>query len=108
MPIILKHKRDVIMPFTLTRKQLYDLVWSEPLQRLGKQIGISDVELAKTMPQYRRAAAGHRLLEQTACGKARYEGGITAPGPRHRLAEKYKDFGAIWKDLDNASSLAKK
>ncbi|QWG22209.1 hypothetical protein KMZ93_19825 [Bradyrhizobium sediminis] len=35
------------MPFTLTREQLYDLVWSEPLQRLGKQIGISDVGLAK-------------------------------------------------------------
>jgi tetrahydromethanopterin S-methyltransferase subunit G len=47
MPIILTHTRDVIMPFTLTREQLYDLVWSEPLQRLGKQIGISDVGLAK-------------------------------------------------------------
>jgi hypothetical protein len=35
------------MPFTLTREQLYNLVWSEPLQRLGKQIGISDVGLAK-------------------------------------------------------------
>lgn len=35
------------MPFTLTREQLYDLVWSEPMQRLAKQIGISDVAIAK-------------------------------------------------------------
>jgi len=35
------------MTFTLTRQQLYDLVWSEPMQRLGKQIGISDVAIAK-------------------------------------------------------------
>jgi hypothetical protein len=35
------------MAFKITREQLYDLVWSEPLQRLGKQIGISDVALAK-------------------------------------------------------------
>lgn len=33
--------------FTLTRTQLYDLVWSEPMQKLSKQIGISDVALAK-------------------------------------------------------------
>jgi hypothetical protein len=35
------------MPFSLTREQLYDLVWSEPLQRLSQQIGISDVGIAK-------------------------------------------------------------
>lgn len=35
------------MPFTLTREQLYDLVWSEAMQKLAKQIGISDVAIAK-------------------------------------------------------------
>ena len=35
------------MSFVLTRDQLYDLVWSEPMQRLVKQIGISDVAIAK-------------------------------------------------------------
>ena len=35
------------MTFTLTREQLYDLVWSEPMQRLAKKIGISDVAIAK-------------------------------------------------------------
>jgi hypothetical protein len=33
------------MTFNLTREQLYDLVWSEPMQRLSKQIGISDVAM---------------------------------------------------------------
>lgn len=36
------------MSFVLSRRQLYDLVWSEPMQRLAKQIGISDVALAKS------------------------------------------------------------
>jgi hypothetical protein len=35
------------MSFRLTREQLYELVWSEPMQRIGKQIGISDVAIAK-------------------------------------------------------------
>lgn len=35
------------MAFTITREQLYELVWSEPMQRLSKQIGISDVAIAK-------------------------------------------------------------
>lgn len=35
------------MAVALTRQQLYDLVWSEPMQRLSAQIGISDVAIAK-------------------------------------------------------------
>jgi len=35
------------MTFRLPREQLYDLVWSEPMQRLSQQIGISDVAIAK-------------------------------------------------------------
>jgi len=35
------------MSFKLTREQLYDLVWSEAIQKLSKQIRISDVALAK-------------------------------------------------------------
>jgi hypothetical protein len=34
------------MTCNLTREQLYDLVWSEPLQRLAKRISISDVAIA--------------------------------------------------------------
>ncbi len=35
------------MTHRLTRIELYDLVWSQPMQRLAKQFGISDVALAK-------------------------------------------------------------
>lgn len=35
------------MSFRVTREQLYELVWSEPLSRLCKSIGISDVAIAK-------------------------------------------------------------
>lgn len=35
------------MTLRLTREQLYELVWSEAMQRLAKQIGISDVAIAK-------------------------------------------------------------
>ncbi len=36
------------MTHRLSRGELYDLVWSQPIQRLAKQFGISDVALAKT------------------------------------------------------------
>ncbi|MGE3148209.1 hypothetical protein [Pseudorhodoplanes sp.] len=35
------------MTIRLTREQLYELVWSQALVRLGKSLGISDVAIAK-------------------------------------------------------------
>jgi hypothetical protein len=35
------------MSFRLTREQFYELVWSEPMQWIGKHIGIADVAIAK-------------------------------------------------------------
>lgn len=35
------------MSVTITREQLYELVWSEAMQKLARQIGISDVAIAK-------------------------------------------------------------
>src|ERR1700677_2101069 len=32
---------------TITRQELYELVWSQPMQSLAKTFGISDVALAK-------------------------------------------------------------
>jgi len=37
---------------TLTRKQLYEKVWTTPMTRLAKEFGISDVALAKTCKKY--------------------------------------------------------
>jgi hypothetical protein len=33
---------------TLTRQELYELVWKTPMRRLARQFGLSDVGLAKT------------------------------------------------------------
>lgn len=35
------------MSHKFTRLELYELVWSEPLRKLAKQFGISDVAIAK-------------------------------------------------------------
>jgi hypothetical protein len=35
------------MTHRLTRSELHNLVWSQPMQRLAKQFGVSDVALAK-------------------------------------------------------------
>lgn len=40
------------MSIVLSRKELYDRVWSEPMQRLSKEFGLSDVGLAKTCRRY--------------------------------------------------------
>lgn len=40
------------MSIVLTRKELYDRVWSEPMQKLSKEFGLSDVGLAKTCKRY--------------------------------------------------------
>ena len=34
-------------PLTLSRQELYDLVWSKPVTEVAKELGISDVALAK-------------------------------------------------------------
>ena len=35
------------MPKPLTREELYELVWANPMQHVAPQLGISDVGLAK-------------------------------------------------------------
>ena len=34
-------------PIKLTRQELYDLVWSEPVTKIGEKFGVSDVAIAK-------------------------------------------------------------
>lgn len=61
------------MTFTLTRQQLYDLVWSEPMRTLAAKIGISDVAIAKhcrkcevPVPErgyWNKLQAGHKVVQ---------------------------------------------
>src|SRR6266851_1090373 len=53
------------MSHTFTRQQLFDLVWSAPTRTVAKQLGISDVGLAKACRradlQCRRGVTGRSL-----------------------------------------------
>ena len=46
-PVACKTKESKMGFVTLTRKELYDLVWSEPMMRLARRYGLSDSGLAK-------------------------------------------------------------
>src|SRR6185312_10376240 len=41
------HYLKITMAFTLTRTELYDRVWAEPVDTLAKEFGLSNVGLGK-------------------------------------------------------------
>ena len=41
-----------VMPIVISRKDLYERVWAEPIQKLSKEYGLSDVGLAKVCRRY--------------------------------------------------------
>jgi hypothetical protein len=59
------------MPIEISREDLYERVWSEPIQKLSKEYGLSDVGLAKTCRRFNipipprgywaKKQAGHRV-----------------------------------------------
>lgn len=68
---------------TLKRSALYALVWSRPMTHLGKQLGISDVGLAKACRRYGIPVPPRGHWAKLAAGKG------LAPAP---LPEPEKDF----------------
>jgi hypothetical protein len=48
-------------PIILSRRELYDLVWSKPMRDVAAEFGISDVGLSKVCERHRvpRPAQGH-------------------------------------------------
>ncbi len=102
------------MTFNLSRRQLYALVWSAPMQRLAKQVGISDVALAKTcrkadvpVPErgyWNKLQAGKRLRrtefapDDVVTAKGVTIGGVLNDELKNRLAE-YPD-GAIEEEIE--------
>src|SRR5262245_33537923 len=40
-------------PIELTRRAMYDLVWSKPMTKVAEEFGISDVALKKTFDRHR-------------------------------------------------------
>ncbi|HET7552354.1 MAG TPA: hypothetical protein VFK04_13780 [Gemmatimonadaceae bacterium] len=54
----------------LTREELYELVWSEPMQTLGPKFGISDVGLKKTCKRLRIPTPGRGYWAKKSAGVA--------------------------------------
>lgn len=54
----------------LTREQLYELVWTEPMQVLGPRYGMSDVGLKKACKRLRVPTPGRGYWAKKAVGKA--------------------------------------
>ena len=68
-----------IAPTMLSREELYELVWSEPIQILAKRFGLSDVGLAKVCKRYQiprpgrgywaKQQSGYRVKKRELCRK---------------------------------------
>lgn len=57
-------------PLTLTRQDLYELVWSKPLVELAKDFGLSDVALAKRCRKLAIPVPGRGYWARIAAGQA--------------------------------------
>jgi hypothetical protein len=54
---------------TLTREELYDLVWAKPVVRLAKEFGISNVAVAKACRRHKIPLPGRGYWRQLETGK---------------------------------------
>ena len=75
---------------TLTREELYQLVWSEPLRTLAKRFGISDVALAKRCRTANIPLPGVGYWAKREAGKAVYQPALP---PRGLGQSRRIDFG---------------
>ena len=83
----------------VTRQQLYDRVWAEPIQKLRREFGLSDVGLAKLCRRYNipvpprgywaKKQSGKRVQQQAlpAEGRKGYGDKVRLPDPSPRPAE---------------------
>jgi hypothetical protein len=108
--------------FNLTRGQLYDLVWSEPMRNLAKQIGISDTAIAKhcrkadiPMPgvgYWNRLQAGQKVgkedLPEEDLGSVRCIEIATGTLPPDLLARIKGEPGSLPDDEGNIEELAQR
>ena len=73
-------------PLTLTRQQLYDLVWSKPVRDVAKDFGMSDVALAKRCRAVRVPIPPRGYWAKVAAGQRPRR----TPLPKHR-STRYTD-----------------
>lgn len=63
---MLSRAADIV---TLTREELYEQVWSEPMWTLAQRYGISDVGLSKTCRRYKIPVPGRGYWQQKQAGQ---------------------------------------
>ena len=68
-------------PLTLSRQELYDLVWSKPVTEVDKEIGLSDVAVAKRCRQVQVPVPPRGYWARVAAGQT----------PRRIPLPKYRD-----------------
>ena len=75
---------------TLTREELYEMVWKEPLTSIVKRYHISYTEL-RALPRFEYSNPGERILVKTSVGQ----------GGKVKLPEDYSGQGSevVEKDL---------
>lgn len=59
-----------MQPYKLTREELYEAVWLEPMSKLAKRFGVSDVALAKICRRHGIPLPGRGYWAKLAAGKA--------------------------------------
>jgi hypothetical protein len=57
------------MPHTLTRRELFDLVWSKPVTKVAAGLGISDVAVKKICDKHRIPVPGRGYWAKVAAGQ---------------------------------------
>lgn len=60
---------DAPADIVLTREELYDRVWSTPMQKLAPEFGLSDVGLAKVCKRYKIPRPSRGYWAKLECGK---------------------------------------
>ena len=86
------------MPLSVTRKELYDLVWAKPRSEIAKQFAISDVRLCKLCREMNVPAPPHGYWANLA-GKRRKRK-FAKPPLTYTLAERiHEDHAAVWASM---------
>ncbi len=83
-------------PLTLTREELYELVWSKPMLELAKDFGLSDVALAKRCRRLAVPVPGRGYWARVAAGQTPRQ------SPLKKRADQSGDYSALIFDARSA------
>ncbi len=70
------------MPIEISRKDLYERVWAEPIQKLSREYGLSDVGLAKVCHRYNIPVPPRGYWAKLQAGKRVSKPSLPPEGPK--------------------------